>query len=135
MRLGTVDEDRWLTALAVLLVIGVALLGVIGVPPVDLHGPLHYLGIMDPLCGATRAMYLIAHGRLRDAVTYNPGAPILLAAAGLIVLRAAIGTVSHRWLTVRIPRGVGVVILAAALVVLEIHQQSHVALLTSKWNG
>jgi hypothetical protein len=135
LRLDRVDEYRWLTALAGLLVIGVALLGVLGVPPVDLHGPLHYLGIMDPLCGATRATYLSVHGRLREAVTYNPGAPILLVAAGVILLRAAIGAVSHRWLTVRVPRRIGAVILVAALVVLEINQQSHAGLLTSKWTG
>lgn len=135
LRLDRIDEYRWLTALAGLVVIGVALLAVVGMPPVDLHGPLHYLGIMDPLCGATRAMYLSVHGRLREAMTYNPGAPILLAAAGAVVLRAAIGAASHRWLSVRIPRRISVVLLVAALVVLEINQQSHAALLTSTWTG
>jgi hypothetical protein len=135
LRLDTVDEYRWLSWLAGLLVIGVALLGIIGVPPVDLHGPLHYLGIMDPLCGATRAMYLTVHGRLREAMIYNPGAPVLLAAAGVVFVRAAIGAVSHRWMTVWIPRRIGAVLIVAALVVLEINQQSHAALLTSKWSG
>ena len=44
------DEHRWLTLLAVA---GLAIalgMAVFGLPPVDLHGPLHRVGIMDPLC-------------------------------------------------------------------------------------
>lgn len=115
--------------------ISVALFGMVGLPAVDLHGPLHYLGIMDPFCGATRAMYLSVHGRLGEALTYNPGAPILLAAAGVVLIRAAVGVVCHRWLSVRISHRFSVVTLVVALVILEINQQSHAALLTSKWTG
>lgn len=135
LRLDRVDDYRWLTGLAGLLVGGVAVLAMTGVPTVDPHGPLRYLGIMDPLCGATRAMYLSVHGRLRDALTYNPAAPILLATAGAILLRAAAGVLTHRWLTVVLPRYLSVAMLVAALAVLEVNQQSHAALLTSAWTG
>jgi hypothetical protein len=135
LQLDRVDKYRWMTAVAGLLVIGVALLGVVGIPPVDLHGPLHYLGIMDPVCGATRAMYLTAHGRLREAITYNPAAPILLAAAGVVLLRAAVGALTHRWLRLQIPHRLSVGMLVVVLVVLEINQQSNAALLTSEWTG
>lgn len=118
-----------------MLIIGVALLAVIGIPSADLHGPLHYLGIMDPLCGATRAMYLSVHGNLRQAMSYNPGAPILLAAAGIVVLRAAVGAASRRWLTITFSRRSAAVLLGVALVALEVNQQSHAALLTSRWTG
>lgn len=135
LRFEPVDEYRCLTVLAGMLVIGVALLAVVGIPSADLHGPLHYRGIMDPFCGATRAMYLTAHGDLREAMRYNPGAPILLVGAGIVVLRAAVGAVSGRWLTVAFPRRIAAALLAVALVVLEINQQSDAALLTSRWTG
>lgn len=38
-------------------------LAVFGLPPADLHGVLHRLGVMDPLCGGTRSVYLTLHGR------------------------------------------------------------------------
>lgn len=135
LRFEPVDQHRWMTLLGSMLVIGVALLAVIGIPSADLHGPLHHLGIMDPLCGATRAMYLSVHGNLQQAMSYNPGAPILLAVAGIVVLRAAVGAASRRWLTVAFPRRSAAVLLGVALVVLEVNQQSHAALLMSRWTG
>jgi len=38
-------------------------LAAVGLPPVDLHGPLHYLGVMDPLCGMTRGTVAVLRGR------------------------------------------------------------------------
>lgn len=75
----------------------VALLpAVLGVPHLDIHGPLHHLGVMDPFCGGTRSVYLTLHGHLRDAVRHNPAGPILVVAALALVLRAAIGWSSRR---------------------------------------
>ena len=47
-------------------------MAIYGLPAVDLHPPLHRLGIMDPLCGGTRAARYAAQGRFEDAWTYNP---------------------------------------------------------------
>lgn len=43
----------WLAAGGLL--VGVVL-AVSGPPRIDLHGPLHHLGIMDPMCGMTRGV-------------------------------------------------------------------------------
>jgi hypothetical protein len=61
-------------AAAGLLAAGV--LAVVGLPPVDLHGPLHRLGIMDPLCGMTRGVVAVLRGQLGRAVAYNPASPL-----------------------------------------------------------
>jgi hypothetical protein len=81
------------------LLVGVAL-AVTGPPPIDLHGPLHYLGIMDPLCGMTRGVIWTLRGRLGRAWTYNPASPLLAAAALAVLVRAGIGRRTGRWLTV-----------------------------------
>jgi hypothetical protein len=80
-----------------------AALGVWGLPTVDLHGPLHrYLGIMDPLCGGTRAAYFTVRGQWSTAAYYNPIGPVAVVGAALMVLRAAVGFVTGRWLTVEV---------------------------------
>jgi hypothetical protein len=33
-------------------------LAIFGLPHADIHGLLHYVGVMDPFCGGTRSMYL-----------------------------------------------------------------------------
>ena len=56
------DEHRPLATVAL---VGLALAGVMaiaGLPPVDLHGPLHRFGIMDPLCGMTRGVRAALRG-------------------------------------------------------------------------
>ena len=63
------DSHWWLTALALMAI--VAALALFGVPPVDLHGPLRRLGIMDPPCGGTRATRYTAHGQLVEALRHN----------------------------------------------------------------
>jgi hypothetical protein len=67
-----VDRAATTTRLAMLGVAGGIVLRVVGVPRVDLHGPLHYLGIMDPFCGGTRAMFLLTSGHFSAAAKYNP---------------------------------------------------------------
>ena len=49
------DSLRPLTVVTVLACGAAAAMAIFGLPPVDLHGPWHYLGVMDPLCGMTRA--------------------------------------------------------------------------------
>jgi hypothetical protein len=111
------------------------LLAVLGLPPVDLHGPLHYLGVMDPLCGGTRSVYLTLHGQLRDALRYNPAGPALVAGAVAVLVRAAVGRVTGTWVGIHVPRRIVIPVAVAALAALEVDQQLHVALLTQPWGG
>ncbi len=95
-----VDHHRRLTHLAVGGLLAGAILAVTGPPPLDLHGPLHYLGIMDPGCGMTRGVLWTLRGRLDRAWAYNPASPLLVAGALAVVVRAGVGWLTGRWLTV-----------------------------------
>jgi len=91
LRVEPVDRYPWWTRLALAGAATIALLAVAGLPPIDLHGPLHWLGIMDPLCGGTRAVYLTMHGHPADAVHYNPAAPFVPVATLVLLVRAVVG--------------------------------------------
>jgi hypothetical protein len=132
LRVGWVGKDRhW--ALAPLAAGGLLVAGtlaVVGLPPVDLHGPLHYLGIMDPLCGMTRGTVAVLRGQLSRAVAYNPASPLLVAGATLVLGRWLVGRLTGRWLEVRVhPRRVAWGIGVVAVLVLWVNQQAHAALL------
>jgi len=58
LRLTKSDGAPSYTRAAAIVLLGATALRIADVPDVDLHGPLHYLGIMDPLCGGTRATFL-----------------------------------------------------------------------------
>ena len=134
LQVELVDRYPWWTWLALLSAAMIALLSVAGLPPVDLHGPLHYLGIMDPLCGGTRSVYLTMHGDLAAAIRYNPAAPLVPLATLAVLARAAVGRLFGRWITPTPPRGVVFFCFAAiALIVLEVNQQLNADLLTSGW--
>jgi hypothetical protein len=47
------DNHRMITASASVGVAAAMLMAMFGLPPIDLHVPLHYLGVMDPLLTAT----------------------------------------------------------------------------------
>jgi hypothetical protein len=116
------ERDRW-PALAGL-----------GLPPVDLHGPLHrWWSVMDPLCGGTRSVRLAAMGDLAAAWRYNPLGPILVTGAALAVLRWCIGVATHRWLGLNLVgrRPVRAARLVVTLLVglLAVRQQLNVELL------
>ncbi|KWX20488.1 hypothetical protein AFM11_30425 [Mycolicibacterium wolinskyi] len=129
------DSQPVWTCLAAATVVGAALLAVFGVPTVDLHGPLHYLGVMDPLCGGTRSVYLTLHGQLGEAVRYNPAGPLVLAAAAVLLARAAAGCLFGRWLSIRIAPRILLPVALVALVALEVNQQMHAVLLTQSWSA
>ena len=118
----------WLLATfaAVLAAIALALFGL---PPVSIHGPLHYLGIMDPLCGMTRATRLFARGDLRDAWRYNPASFLVATLALLVLARGAVGRLTGRWWRVSADRRLVGPAVALLLGVLEINQQLHASLL------
>jgi hypothetical protein len=112
-----------------------ALLAVFGLPPVDLHGLLHYVGVMDPFCGGTRSVYLTLHGQLREAVRYNPAGPLLVLAAVALLVRAAAGWSTGYWVGVRVARRIWIPVLVVAATALEVNQQLNAALLTQPWTG
>ena len=132
------DRHRRATALGAAGVAAAAVMAFAGLPPADLHGVLHHLGVMDPLCGATRSARLAAQGRLSAAWQYNPVGIAADLAAALTVLRAAGGWLTGRWLDVtlswtpgrrRVVLWVGLVLLLA----LEIRQQLRADLLIRRY--
>jgi hypothetical protein len=133
IRVEAMDRYPWWTTVALVTAAIIVVLAVIGLPPVDLHGPLHYLGIMDPLCGGTRSVYLTTHGDLAAAIKYNPAAPLVPLVTLALLARAFVGRVFGWWITPARPRRAVVVCAVAALVALEINQQLHAELLTSPW--
>lgn len=115
-RCSGVDQHGTLTRLAVAGLVVAGLLAIYGLPPVDLHGPLHYLGAMDPLCGMTRGVRLVARGDLAGALRYNPAAPLVPLAGVLVVARHVYGWRTGRWADVSI-RWTPTLLAATALVV------------------
>lgn len=128
------DRMRIVTLLGVAGLVASFAMAVFGLPPVDLHGPLHRMGIMDPLCGGTRAARLTAQGHLFEAWRYNPLGILATVAAALAAARLAVGIVMRRWINLRVawtPRRIrlALAVLAIATVVLEIRQQGRADLL------
>lgn len=102
----------------------------------DLHSPLHHLGIMDPRCGGTRAMYLLFSGDFAGAALYNPVVFPLVLGVLVMLVRAAIGWTTRRWLTVRLPGRARRVVAVTALVLLLalwVRQQAMAELLMQPW--
>ena len=138
VRVGWLDHDRAArrTWAAVFFGIAAVVLRIIGVPPVDLHGPLHYLGVMDPLCGGTRATFLLLSGDLAGAARYNPIVFPLAAVAVFVYARAVIGMTTRRWLDVRLGRTARIATwtaLVITLLLLEVRQQLNADLLMQTW--
>lgn len=117
------DNAPSLTVLAVVAVVGAGWLRVAGLPGADLHGPLHRLGIMDPLCGGTRATYLLVRGDLLGAWSWNPLVPLLAVGLLAVATRFLVGRLSGRWVNLHIPRRVWIPATIAAFLVLEVNQQ------------
>lgn len=131
--------DAWLP-ITVLAVVGTTVaigLAVFGLPGVDLHGPLHFMGIMDPLCGGTRAIRLATQGHWVQSWQYNPvGIPVLVVLVAL-VLRAGVGLVTRRWYTVRVGwtrsrAWIALAVLLTVALALEARQQSIATLLMGR---
>lgn len=114
---------------------GAALVGLVtagmlarlGMPPVDLHSPLHFAGVMDPLCGMTRGTAATMRGDLGRAWWYNPASPMVIAGGVAVMARWVVGQVTGRWVCARVQATrVSVVVLGVAVVLLEVNQQLHV---------
>lgn len=130
------DRHRVVTAGGVAGLVVALGIAVWGLPPVDLHGPLHQLGIMDPLCGGTRAAYLTMRGDWSHAWTYNPLGIVTVVAACLATLRLLLGWLTRRWITLSIawtPRGraTAVTLTIVLIAALEVRQQLRADLLIS----
>ena len=134
VRIQLEREDRLSASYRGVAALAVGSLGlrVFGLPPIDLHSPLHRAGIMDPLCGGTRAALAFAQGDIGLAWRYNPLVPLLaLTIAGLLV-RWCGGRATGRWITVAVINRRAVVLVAVALVVaLWVNQQAHAERLMS----
>lgn len=130
------DRFRWMTRLALGFAPAAAALWVFGIPPVDIHGPLHYAGIMDPLCGATRATYLLLSGDIGAAALYNPGVFVIAAVVLAILVRGAVGKLTGRWFGLVVGarwRRILLVVFVAAVLMLWIRQQVNADLLMAPW--
>jgi hypothetical protein len=130
VRVAREERHTMLAPLAAGGLLTAAMLAVVGLPPVDLHGPLHYLGVMDPLCGMTRGTVAVLRGQLGLAWAYNPASPLLVAGAALALGRWVVGRLTGRWLEVHVHSSrVAWAVGAVGVLVLWVNQQAHAALL------
>lgn len=126
------DAFPGLTAIALMGSVGFVGLAAFGLPNVEVHSPLHYLGVMDPLCGMTRAMYWLSAGDAASAWRFNPGSFAVAAFGMTFTSRALVGRVTGKWLEVALlSRRVVWFILAVAILTLWVNQQAHADLLTT----
>lgn len=113
-------------AAAVGLAVG-ALLATFGMPPLDLHAPPHYWGIMDPLCGMTRGSAATLRGDLAEAWWYNPASPLVILGGILVLARWVFGRLTGVWIRARWHfTRLSLTVVGVLVVVLEINQQLHV---------
>lgn len=116
--------------------IGAVALRLVGVPTIDLHGPLHRFGVMDPFCGGTRATFLLLSGDLGGAAKYNPVVFPLALVAVLVMLRAVLGWSRGIWVEVAVPapaRWPLFSVFLIGLIALGVRQQLNAALLMEPW--
>ena len=128
------DRYRWITLVSIGLLAIAGGMAALGLPPVDLHGPNHWFGIMDPLCGGTRAARYTALGEWGLAWKYNPLGIVTVLAVALLVLRASVGALTRRWIALSITwtkrgRWAASTVVALVLIALEIRQQGRADLL------
>lgn len=128
------DRYRLLTFASIGLLTTACSMATVGLPPIDLHGPNHWIGIMDPLCGGTRAARYTALGEWELAWTYNPLGLVTAVAVGLLVLRAGVGVLTRSWLALDIAwtkrdRRSAMTVATVLLIILEIRQQGRADLL------
>jgi hypothetical protein len=126
------DNDRYwmLTLVAFAGALVAVLFAVIGIPPMPLHSPFHYMGVMAPSCGLTRGTVAFVDGSLYDALRYNPASPLVLAGVLVLIARGGAGAITGRWLDVRLRlERLGWFLALAAAVTLTVNQQLHADLL------
>jgi hypothetical protein len=132
IELDWVAEDRYanFTRLAFAGAVLALLFAVAGLPPIGLHAPPHYLGVMAPSCGLTRGTIALVRGSLSDAIRFNPASPAVLVGGLALLGRGAFGLLTGRWLNLRLRvERLGWLLLAVAGAALAVNQQLHAGLL------
>lgn len=111
-------------------------LALVGLPPIDIHGPLHYLGVMGPTGGMTRGVMWTARGDLVRAWQFNPASLLVIPTMAGLVARAAHARMTGRWLNLHVRwRPWLWLIPAVILLVLTIRQQLNVDFLLANPGG
>lgn len=124
------DAHPAITILTVLTLMAALTMVLFGQPPLGLHGPLHYLGVMSPTCGLSRGVMWFARGDLLLAWEYNPASLLVIPIGLIVIIRAAIGHFTGRWLKLTVQWNRPVLsVLILAVMALTIRQQLHVELL------
>jgi hypothetical protein len=124
------DSSPGLTLVTAVACAAAVSMATFGLPPVNVHGPWHFLGVMDPLCGMTRATRLLALGQIRRAIAYNPASPLLGLFGAAMVARVVVGWMKHRWLRIEVhPSHAALLVLALLVAGLWANQQVHASLL------
>lgn len=124
------DAFPWVSPFAACGLVAATLLAIFGMPPVNLHGPLHFIGIMDPFCGMTRGIAATMRGDLPTAWRFNPASPLILLTGVATLVRSGCGRFAGRWLTVDYRRTtISTAFIVIAVVALEINQQVNADLL------
>lgn len=102
LRWESYDRHSTVTLDALIGIPLVVLLAVVGLPPIDVHGPFHYLGVKGPTCGMTRGVMWTARGDIAQAWRFNPASLLVLPALVLLAVRALLGRLTDRWLNLSI---------------------------------
>ncbi|MFP5330790.1 MAG: DUF2752 domain-containing protein [Acidimicrobiia bacterium] len=130
------DRHPTITRLALIGIPLTLLLAVLGLPPIDIHGPLHYLGVMGPTCGLTRGVMWTVRGDLGRAWQFNPASLLVVLTLIGLTIRAAFGRTTGRWLTLHIRQRLWLWLISALLaVLLALRQQNNIDLLLANPAG
>lgn len=130
------DRHPTITRLALIGIPLTLLLAVLGLPPIDIHGPLHYLGIMGPTCGITRGVMWTVRGDLARAWQFNPASLLVVLTLIGLTIRAAFGRTTGRWLNLHVRWHPWLWLIPALLaVLLAVRQQNNIDLLLANPAG
>lgn len=132
----THDRHPTTTKLAIIGIPIAVIVAIVGLPPVDIHGPLHYLGIMGPTCGMTRGVMWSARGDLARAWQFNPASLLVIPSMVALIGRAIYARVTGRWLNLHLRWRPWLWIIPAVLIVLlSLRQQLNVEFLVANPAG
>lgn len=132
----THDRHPTTTRLALVGIPIAVIVAIVGVPPVDIHGPLHYLGIMGPTCGMTRGVMWTARGDLARAWQFNPASLLVIPSMLALTGRSVYARITGRWLNLHLRWRPWLWIVPATLIILlSIRQQLNVEFLLANPGG